>query len=40
MRRLGLSEEDAFRRMQRRSQSENKRLGEIAEAIITADGML
>jgi len=26
--------------MQRRSQSENKRLGEIAEAIITADGML
>ena len=40
MRRLGLSEEDAFRRMQRRSQGENKRLGEIAEAIITADGML
>jgi response regulator NasT len=40
MRRLGLAEEDAFRRMQRRSQSENKRLGEIAEAIITADGML
>jgi len=40
MRRLGLSEEEAFRRMQRRSQNENKRLGEIAQAIITADGML
>lgn len=40
MRRLGLSEEEAFRRMQRRSQNENKRLGDIAQAIITADGML
>lgn len=40
MRRLNLTEEEAFRRMQRRSQNENKRLGEIAQAIITADGML
>jgi response regulator NasT len=40
MRRLGLSEEEAFRRLQRRSQNENKRLSEIAQAIITADGML
>jgi response regulator NasT len=40
MRRLNLTEEDAFRRMQRRSQNENKKLGEIANAIITADGML
>lgn len=40
MRRLSLTEEEAFRRMQRRSQNENKKLGEIAQAIITADGML
>ncbi len=40
MRRLDLSEEEAFRRLQRRSQNENKKLGEIANAIITADGML
>lgn len=40
MRRLDLTEEEAFRRLQRRSQNENKKLGEIAQAIITADGML
>jgi len=40
MRRLNLSEEEAFWRMQRRSQNENKKLAEIAQAIITADGML
>jgi two-component system, response regulator PdtaR len=40
MRRLNLTEEEAFRRMQRRSQNENKKLGDIANAIITADGML
>ncbi len=40
MRRLNLAEEEAFRRMQRRSQNENKKLGEIAAAIITADEML
>ncbi len=40
MRRLDLTEEEAFRRLQRRSQNENKKLSEIAQAIITADGML
>jgi response regulator NasT len=40
MRRLNLTEEEAFRRLQRRSQNENKKLGEIADAIITADGMM
>lgn len=40
MRRLNLSEEEAFRRMQRRSQNENKKMSEIANAIITADSML
>jgi response regulator NasT len=40
MRRLHLSEEDAFRRLQKRSQDENKKLSEIAKAIVTADEML
>jgi response regulator NasT len=40
MRRLNLNEEEAFRRMQRRSQNENKKMSEIANAVITADGML
>ena len=40
MRRLNLTEEEAFRRLQRRSQNENKKLKEIAQAIITADEML
>lgn len=40
MRRLNLSEEEAFRRLQRRSQNENKKMSEIANAIITADGMI
>jgi response regulator NasT len=40
MRRLNLTEEEAFRRLQRKSQNENKKLGEIAQAIITAEGML
>ena len=40
MRRLDLTEEEAFRRMQRRSQNENKKMNEIGNAIITADGML
>jgi AmiR/NasT family two-component response regulator len=38
MRRLNLSEEKAFRHMQRRSQNENIKLGEIARAIITTMG--
>lgn len=40
MRRLNLSEEEAFRRMQKRSQNENKKMSEIASAVIMADGML
>lgn len=40
MRRLNLSEEEAFHRMQRRSQNENKKMSEIAGAVIMADGML
>jgi len=39
MARLGLTEAEAFKRMQRRSQDENKKLGEIAQAIILADKM-
>jgi len=37
MERLKLSEADAFRRIQQQSQNENKPMGEIAKAIITAD---
>ena len=40
MRRLDLSEEEAFQRLQRQSQNTNRRLAEVAEAIITADQML
>lgn len=40
MRRLKLSEEEAFKRLQKRSQDENKKLAEIAKAIVTADEML
>lgn len=40
MRRLNLTEEEAFRRLQRRSQNENKKLGDIAKAIVVADGIL
>ena len=40
MRRLNLSEEKAFRHMQRRSQDKNVKLGEIAWAIITTNGFL
>lgn len=40
MRRLNLSEEEAFHRIQKRSQNENKKMSEIANAVITADGML
>ncbi|MFQ5886147.1 MAG: ANTAR domain-containing response regulator [Anaerolineae bacterium] len=39
MRRLNLGEEEAFRRLQQRSQDENRKMGEIAQAIITADEM-
>jgi response regulator NasT len=40
MRRLDLSEEEAFRRLQKQSQDTNRRLAEVAQALITADQML
>jgi two-component system, response regulator PdtaR len=40
MHRLDLSEEDAFRRLQRQSQVSNRRLAEVAQAVITADQMM
>jgi AmiR/NasT family two-component response regulator len=40
MRRLDLSEEEAFHRLQKQSQDTNRRLAEIAQALITADQML
>jgi response regulator NasT len=40
MKRLGISEAEAFRRMQVQSQRENKKLVEIARAIVTAHGVL
>ncbi len=40
MRRLDLSEEEAFRRLQKRSQDTNRRLSEVAQAIVVADQML
>ncbi len=40
MDRLRISEAEAFRRMQIQSQRENKRLVEIARAIMTAHPML
>jgi len=39
MKRLDIGEEEAFRRLQKRSQDENRRMREVAEAIITADEM-
>jgi response regulator NasT len=40
MRRLNLTEDDAFRRLQKQSQDSNRRLSEVAEAIIMADRLL
>ncbi len=40
MRRLNLSEDEAFRRLQRQSQEGNRKLAQVAEAIIVADQML
>jgi len=37
MRRLGLTEDEAFRRLQKQSQDTNRKLAEVAEAIVTAD---
>lgn len=39
MRRLNLTEAEAFRRLQKRSQDENCKLRDVAQAIITADEM-
>ncbi len=40
MRRLNLSEEEAFQRLQRQSQNTNRRLAQVAESIIMADQMM
>jgi AmiR/NasT family two-component response regulator len=40
MRRLDLSEDEAFRRLQKQSQDTNRKLAEVAQALITADQML
>jgi two-component system, response regulator PdtaR len=40
MRRLDLTEEEAFRRLQRQSQEGNRKLAQVAEAIMVADQML
>ena len=39
MRRLDLSEEDAFKRLQKQSQDTNRKLTDVAEAIVMADRM-
>ncbi len=38
--RLGLTEDEAFRRLQRQSQDTNRRLAEVAQAIVMADQMM
>ncbi len=40
MRRLDLTEDEAFRRLQRQSQETNRKLAQVAEAIVVADQML
>jgi response regulator NasT len=40
MRRLDLTEEEAFRRLQRQSQEGNRKLAQVAEAIVVADQLL
>ena len=40
MRRLDLTEEDAFRRLQKQSQDTNHKLAEVAEAVVMADQVL
>ena len=40
MRRLNLTEDEAFRRLQRQSQESNRKLAQVAAAIIVADQML
>jgi len=40
MRRLDLTEEEAFRRLQKQSQDTNRKLSEVAQALVTADQLL
>jgi len=40
MRRLNLTEEEAFRRLQKQSQDTNRKLAEVAEAVVLADHVL
>ena len=40
MRRLNLTEDEAFRRLQRQSQESNHKLAQVAEAIVVADQIL
>ena len=40
MRRLNLTEDEAFRRLQRQSQESNRKLAQVAEAVVVADQML
>jgi response regulator NasT len=40
MRRLDLTEDEAFRRLQKQSQDANRRLADVAQALITADQLL
>jgi two-component system, response regulator PdtaR len=40
MRRLNLTEEEAFQRLQRQSQNSNRKLIQVAQAIVTADEMM
>lgn len=40
MQRHGLSEAEAFRRMQKRARDTNRKLGEVAEAVIAAEQLL
>ena len=40
VRRLGLTEEEAFRRLQKQRQDSNRKLAEVAEAIVMADRLL
>ena len=40
MKKLGLDEDDVFRRMQRRASAKNRKLVEIAETLLTAEEAL
>jgi response regulator NasT len=40
MQRLGVSEAEAFRRLQKRARDQNRKLGDIAQSIVDADQMI